>query len=176
MIELSSLQCDDDMETHFSLFLNFAKLPPRRSFSTALLLIILFPLAALSLCYFPDGRPAIDDVPCNPSWAQSACCGEGWDCLGNGTVCIPNKDDPGAVAFIARGSCTDSTFESSGCPPFCIGKSTCFISFYPILLSSTPGKRLTGSTCTSRYVARNSSNPQRERMSASRSRRRLDVQ
>ena len=134
------MRCDNDMEIHLSLFLTFARLPLRGFFGTALLLAILFPLAALSLsrsCYFPDGTAATNNVPCNPSWDESACCGASWVCLDNGTLCYPPKDDPNAMADIARGSCTDMMWQSGDCPWPCKGMLICFICIASCLHIST---------------------------------------
>lgn len=163
------MQCYDDMDRLLFRFLTSAQPPMMNFFGTALLLTIWFPFAALSLnsCYFPDGSPADTDVPCNPSWSESACCGAGWDCLANGTVCIPSKDDPGAVADAARGSCTDITWQSVSCPLVCKGMSFCFVWFTYLLHTSTTAKRFTYSTCTSCSVAPNSSNVERGSVSNS---------
>ena len=170
MIALSPLQCEDDMEIHLSHHLTFAQFPSNNFFGTALLLTILFPLAAISLknCYFPDGTAAPNDVPCNPTWDESACCGSGWDCLDNGTLCIPSKDDPSTVGDMARGTCTDRDWLSHACPSFCVGMLVRFSGFTCLLPTATSGKLLTPITCTSCSVAQHPSNTEQESVSSSR--------
>ena len=154
------------METHLSYLFKIAQLPSRIFFATPLLLTIFLPLAAFSLdsCYYPDGRAALRDVPCNPDWAVSACCGAGWDCLLNGTLCIQSKDDPGTMDSLARGSCTDMNWKSDICSKWCIGMLAYFMWFDCLFLAFIPAEYLIWITHTSYPVTRNSSNAEGESM------------
>ncbi|KAK0659672.1 hypothetical protein DIS24_g3870 [Lasiodiplodia hormozganensis] len=62
-------------------------------------------------CYYPDGNTISDDVPCDSSAEQSACCGSGATCMMNG-LCLN-------YGLFSRGSCTDSSWESDACPQQC---------------------------------------------------------
>ena len=64
-------------------------------------------------CYNPDGTFS-GDIPCWSVSTASACCGPGWECLPN-NICKNHMGD------LSRGSCTDQTWESTGCPQFCYG-------------------------------------------------------
>lgn len=76
--------------------------------------------ASGSLCYSHKQIITTGDQPCNPSQAESWCCGWGWACLEN-RVCsatlhitpYPANRRPG------RGGCTDSSWNSSQCANFC---------------------------------------------------------
>ncbi|OCK83469.1 hypothetical protein K432DRAFT_467283, partial [Lepidopterella palustris CBS 459.81] len=68
-------------------------------------------------CYFSDGSTSTDDVPCNPNALVSAYCFSKQACLSNG-LCV---FDPRNVTTMAhhRGTCTESTWQSSACPRYC---------------------------------------------------------
>lgn len=87
-------------------------------------LIFLFILAPSTLiksqeCYFPDGSLANTDYPCLQVSSDSNftfCCGnDDWICSSN-KVCTKTT---GPQILYARGSCTDVSWQSSGCPHFC---------------------------------------------------------
>ena len=75
-------------------------------------------IASNTTCYFPSGLES-KGSPCNHTADVSTCCGPGIVCLGNG-LCTPGKN-AGNYKFF-RGSCTDSTWKSSACPNFCLGR------------------------------------------------------
>ena len=65
-------------------------------------------------CYYPSRSRSLDE-PCNASAPISHCCGNESACLDNG-FCL----NAGAPPYtISRGSCTDSSFESTACPQQC---------------------------------------------------------
>lgn len=72
-------------------------------------------------CFYPDGKLATGDLPCDSSQSQSFCCGPGWTCLDN-KLCHSTGEytKPDQVGY-ARGSCTDSMWKSDQCPQFCTG-------------------------------------------------------
>ncbi|KAK3985671.1 hypothetical protein QBC44DRAFT_249853 [Cladorrhinum sp. PSN332] len=72
--------------------------------------------SALSRCYYPNGREATGDFPCDPDAEASPCCGGGF-----GTVCLFNKLCQSPDGNVIRGSCTDDQFGSASCPKFCLG-------------------------------------------------------
>lgn len=65
-------------------------------------------------CYSPNGTEASGDTPCSPpsSNQASACCYPKDTCLSNG-LCL----DPDMTT--RRGSCTDQSWKSRGCVPWC---------------------------------------------------------
>ncbi|CEJ92083.1 hypothetical protein VHEMI07760 [[Torrubiella] hemipterigena] len=67
------------------------------------------------LCYFPNGEQAVNDTACT-SDSVSVCCQDGSTCLGNG-LCFNALAS--AVGGFIRGSCTDKSRKSSGCPQYC---------------------------------------------------------
>ena len=77
-------------------------------------------------CYYPDGSIAVNDTPCSSSATGTVCCGPGFACLEN-RVCQVTTEaqeaDPNLnkKIFYVRGSCSDQTWASPGCPNFCIG-------------------------------------------------------
>ena len=100
-------------------------------FNTRLLFLILFCYFDLGLsqaqCFFPSGEEADDDIPCNPTAADSVCCGPGWTCLSS-KICEFNQDSSNsdvnnAIGEQWRGSCTDRQWDSGLCPKFCYGES-----------------------------------------------------
>lgn len=64
-------------------------------------------------CYHPDGSDS-HDRPCNTTveGAHSACCSQGDFCTSRGW-CVGN------AGFLYRGGCTDSTWASEQCNPWC---------------------------------------------------------
>jgi len=76
----------------------------------------LFTPASPANCYYPNGDIETSHSACNESADVSACCNPGDLCLSNG-YCFQQF---GAWADrVARGSCTDSTWESNSCPYYC---------------------------------------------------------
>ncbi|KAE9370192.1 hypothetical protein N431DRAFT_484476 [Stipitochalara longipes BDJ] len=84
--------------------------------------IVLFVYARVSLqatsCYFPDGTFAENDSPCFPDQAESICCGQGHTCMSNNLCRWPASQMPYPLAYI-RGSCTDSSWNSTECNDVC---------------------------------------------------------
>ena len=66
-------------------------------------------------CYFPDGSKSPDTL-CRPqsSGQASVCCGNADVCLDN-SLCLAQR----GYGAISRGSCTDPTWQSDGCPQYC---------------------------------------------------------
>ena len=74
-------------------------------------------MADAQTCYYPDGTVAPGDTPCrSPSIGEgsSACCAKAHICLSN-SLCL-HTDGQEAIA---RGSCTDETWQSSECAQYC---------------------------------------------------------
>lgn len=72
------------------------------------------------VCYHPNGSPS-DDVPCDPGSPFSMCCSSPNACLASG-LCksvATNETSADADKFI-RATCTDMTWTSDVCPPFCM--------------------------------------------------------
>ena len=65
-------------------------------------------------CYLPSQDEAPRDTPCTPTSSNeaSACCFPEEACISNG-LCLR------ADMTVARGSCTDQTWKSKGCAPWC---------------------------------------------------------
>ena len=64
-------------------------------------------------CFYPNGDPSKeDDRPCS-SAPGSACCPLNWECLSNGLCYLES------AGFYGRYTCTDKTWQSSGCPNLC---------------------------------------------------------
>lgn len=76
-------------------------------------------------CYFPDGTQAVDDIPCNPLQNPFFCCGRDWECLSNGLCHWGRPYSDASHRGYARGSCTDSKWQSDDCPRFCLN-GTCY--------------------------------------------------
>lgn len=68
------------------------------------------------LCYYPRGAVAVNHTPCNASATQSWCCHQNDFCLSNGH-CLQASQV--YANRIARGSCTDRTWNSAACPFEC---------------------------------------------------------
>jgi hypothetical protein len=75
-------------------------------------------------CYWPDGTPALPDVPCTAGSGDTFCCWSGHTCLSN-KLCLDPAILPGNPGRYKRGTCTDSTWESSECPSFCTSGRMC---------------------------------------------------
>ena len=71
-------------------------------------------------CFNQAGTAVPDDHSCSDTDEFSFCCGEGWNCLED-FVCIYNgTNDPGvAQGTLARGTCTDQSWQSPNCPHYC---------------------------------------------------------
>ncbi|KAK3985668.1 hypothetical protein QBC44DRAFT_334583 [Cladorrhinum sp. PSN332] len=70
---------------------------------------------AAKRCYYPSGKEAVGDHPCDPDAEDSPCCaGQGLNhhCLSNG-LCAGGTQ-------IARGSCTDQSWRSGECTQVCL--------------------------------------------------------
>lgn len=78
--------------------------------------------ASGSKCFFRDGS-SNTDFPCYPNQTESFCCAAEWACLPN-RICATTtlSRDAGNIDF-ARGSCTDSQWDSDQCPYFCLKPS-----------------------------------------------------
>ena len=86
----------------------------------ALLLSFLLFRFVLTLCYYPDGSPARQDIPCSNS-GNSTCCGPLYACLSN-NICmavVGVTNDPSDLTVYVRGRCTDRSWTSDACPAFC---------------------------------------------------------
>jgi hypothetical protein len=68
-------------------------------------------------CFYPNGKNATGDFPCDLSAENSACCGGGL-----GSVCLSNKLCRGPDGNLARGSCTDKNWQAPECALFCLGR------------------------------------------------------
>lgn len=66
-------------------------------------------------CYLPNGQEAVGDTPCNPNGDSICCPGDAGAsvCLSNGLCFVPSQN------VIARSSCTDQSWSSSACTPYC---------------------------------------------------------
>lgn len=62
-------------------------------------------------CYFPGGKIADSDVPCNSGPGPSACCSDDATCLANGACLNGGR--------LSRGSCTDINWSSKACFGYC---------------------------------------------------------
>lgn len=86
------------------------------SMSCSILLVFLLwqGCALAQKCYLPNGSEATSFTPCGPTSSNqaSACCLPEDTCLSN-RLCL------GADLLIRRGSCTDPTWQSYGCAPWC---------------------------------------------------------
>jgi hypothetical protein len=84
--------------------------------------------AASKDCYFPGKANATYHTPCDDTKEVSACCGADAMCLRNG-ACLEG-------GRISRGSCTDITWNSSACFPYCRNGSCMFTCCAPQSTSS----------------------------------------
>ncbi|KAI1733999.1 hypothetical protein F4680DRAFT_365412 [Xylaria scruposa] len=78
-----------------------------------------FATATQQKCYYPGGNPTDEDFPCGDGVNHSHCCGLNSICLSN-KLCL----HPSGSFELSRGSCTDSTWQSSNCPTYCTNVST----------------------------------------------------
>jgi hypothetical protein len=69
---------------------------------------------AFAECYYPDGKVASGLTPCNSTAKVSHCCRDADVCLSNG-LCFST-----GLGTIIRRGCTDSSFNDTVCPAFCI--------------------------------------------------------
>jgi len=67
-------------------------------------------------CYYPNGDLAQGDGACSSN--GGACCPYQWECLSNGLCYLEN------AGFYGRYTCTDQTWQSSGCPQICTESNT----------------------------------------------------
>ncbi|KIW07266.1 uncharacterized protein PV09_02121 [Verruconis gallopava] len=74
---------------------------------------VILPALAVT-CYYPNGTPSADGVPCSNN-DTVMCCPDKWQCLSNG-ICHYQPDNTWG-----RYSCTDKTWGGS-CPSKCIRK------------------------------------------------------
>lgn len=105
-------------------------MPFSRRLGAFTFLFLSFPVwsAAHAACYYPSGRQSPSDIPCRDDTPHTPCCGQGYVCLSNG-LCQATAEElkkPGVNEY-ARGSCTDKTWQSSGCPLYCIGEGIDFL-------------------------------------------------
>lgn len=78
-------------------------------------------------CFFPNGDLFVGDSPCFPNEEVSPCCGldSGYSCLTNG-ICYHLQKKK-----LARGTCTDRSWDSPNCPQYCTESSySCFRSLF----------------------------------------------
>lgn len=80
-----------------------------------------------SFMLHPDGSIAQDlpnnsiDIACSNTAGASVCCGVGYACLSK-CLCMRSSitNDLDVDLLYIRGSCRDETWNSSGCPAFCV--------------------------------------------------------
>ncbi|KAE8380845.1 hypothetical protein BDV26DRAFT_290106 [Aspergillus bertholletiae] len=83
-------------------------------------------------CYWPDGTPATEDVPCSDE-RYAPCCRSGNLCLSN-NLCLNVAIQP---YVLSRGACTDPNWNSDNCPQFCTNVSrSSGSSLFPLGLNS----------------------------------------
>lgn len=79
--------------------------------------------ASNSSCYYPSGLETRGSA-CNPNAAISSCCGPGFVCLSNG-LCEPGPENKKSYKYeYYRSSCTDSSWNSTSCPQYCVGRTS----------------------------------------------------
>lgn len=81
---------------------------------------ILLPHIVLAqTCYYPNGDISTSDYPCSSdSDFDGLCCPLNWQCLSNGLCYLENEQ------YYGRYTCTDQTWQSSGCPELCTDGNT----------------------------------------------------
>lgn len=89
-------------------------------FSFLIVIIWLKTASVISKCYYPTGKEASGDSPCNTSVDVSSCCGKTDYCLDN-NYCFSQTTN-----IITRGSCTDESWQSHACPLHCTGSVSPF--------------------------------------------------
>ncbi|KAK4170474.1 hypothetical protein QBC43DRAFT_250034 [Cladorrhinum sp. PSN259] len=111
--------------------------------SVAASLLLAQSCLAAKRCYYPSGKEAPGDHPCDPDAEDSPCCaGQGLNhqCLSNG-LCVGTNQ-------IARGSCTDQSWRSGECAQVCLseyittlvgGSQQLITRFFPSGASSSNG-------------------------------------
>lgn len=72
-------------------------------------------------CYSPNGEAALGNYPCFLGQAVSPCCGGGSICEASGLCKVVGSQ---AVSDLIRGTCTDSTWQSTDCPQYCTTADT----------------------------------------------------
>lgn len=70
---------------------------------------------AFAQCYYPNGKVAEPDFPCDVNAEVSVCCG------GRGTQCMSNRLCQDPDGRVIRGSCTDKNWLSPECGLYCLG-------------------------------------------------------
>lgn len=71
-----------------------------------------------SSCYYPNGDlSTAGDIPCS-SGNGVQCCPQGWTCQDNGLCYLQNEQ------YYGRYTCTDKSWQSSGCPHICTHGNT----------------------------------------------------
>ncbi|KAB8200543.1 hypothetical protein BDV34DRAFT_204596 [Aspergillus parasiticus] len=87
---------------------------------------------SVQTCYWPDGTPATEDVPCSDE-KYAPCCRSGNLCLSN-NLCLNVAIQP---YVLSRGACTDPNWDSDNCPQFCTNVSrSSGSSLFPLGLNS----------------------------------------
>lgn len=87
--------------------------------STSLLSILFWQFCKISTslaqkCYLPNGSEAFQNTPCgSTSSSQASACCHPWD------TCLSNRLCFDSQMLTNRGSCTDPTWQSDGCAPWC---------------------------------------------------------
>ncbi|KAE8156191.1 hypothetical protein BDV40DRAFT_281865 [Aspergillus tamarii] len=89
-------------------------------------------VSSAQTCYWPDGTPATEDVPCSDD-KYAPCCRSGNLCLSN-NLCLNVAIQP---YVLSRGACTDPNWNSDNCPQFCTNVSrSSGSSLFPVGLNS----------------------------------------
>ncbi|KAF2239854.1 hypothetical protein EV356DRAFT_571947 [Viridothelium virens] len=72
-------------------------------------------------CYYPNGTSGIDSgyTPCDASAEFSACCEATDICVSNGYCFQQSTAENAWNNRLARGLCTDPSWDSTSCPQFC---------------------------------------------------------
>jgi hypothetical protein len=99
-----------------------------------------FIFQAFAECYYPDGKVASGLTPCNSTAKVSHCCRDADVCLSNG-LCFST-----GLGTIIRRGCTDSSFNDTVCPAFCIKDAGGMFRYLPHYSTVSWGKadRLVG--------------------------------
>jgi len=75
--------------------------------------------SCLAKCYYPNGKEATSDFPCDPDAEHSVCCSGD---AGFASACLSNKLCQSTSGRIIRGACTDPTWMSPECPRYCLSR------------------------------------------------------
>ena len=70
--------------------------------------------AIAQTCYNPNGTPAVDAFPCDPTGTSKHCCMNNSTCLSNG-LCFFEKD-----SGLNTGFCTDQFWDDESCFQSCL--------------------------------------------------------